>query len=104
MEKPKEETYFLDKNKQPIYVGSKVRVVTNFNTTIHGIYVDYLICKTAGGYLFSYLCSEKGQVLPPGYTGGYMKDCIPEEAHLGHDTLIFSPGRKQVPQWEVLEA
>ncbi len=102
LDKIKEETYFLDKNGIDIKVGDNVRVYTNFNVETHGKFVDYSVHKTAGGYLFSYLCSEKGAVLPKGYTGAFMNDCIPEECCISHDKLIFHPKKRQVNQWEII--
>lgn len=49
-------------------VGSIVRRNTEINFEVHGNWVDYRVILQGTTPLLSYLKSEKGQVLPIGYT------------------------------------
>jgi len=69
----RETTMFADKNGREIFLGDVVRadVSAPFDTT-HGTWAEYEITKAAGGYVLSYSRSEKGCMLPFGYTGQFL--------------------------------
>lgn len=69
-----ESTLFADIHGREIMVGDRVRLSTEINVEVHGKWVDYTVIKRPGGYALSYLISEKGQILPVGYSGNYMPD------------------------------
>ncbi|MEL6758191.1 MAG: hypothetical protein AAFP81_17300 [Pseudomonadota bacterium] len=68
----KETTYFSDCNGDEIFVGDTVRIKNSINRDLHGDWSDYRVIKRPGGYAFSYLTSEKGQIVPRGMLGSYM--------------------------------
>jgi hypothetical protein len=96
-----ERTMFLDKTGRDICVDDVVRAPTK-NLEVHGTWCKYKIKKAPGGYVMSYLTSEKGQIFPEGYTGGYMHDVLPDKDEHDTKTLIFTRVPLQVSQWEVL--
>lgn len=94
-----EDTMFLDLTGKMIRTGHVIQVVLTFNNAVHGDWAWYRIEKAPGGYKLSYLKSEKGQVLPPGYTGGYMQDSLPEDEEVSLKTLVFTRVPIQVKGW-----
>lgn len=99
-----EETMFNDKGDVPIRVGDVVRMATTGNVELHGTWCEYRIRKAPGGYVFSYLRSEKGQILPEGYTGGYMADSLPDKDEHDIKTLVFTLKPIRVNGWQIMSA
>jgi hypothetical protein len=96
-----EDTLFLDAEGTPIRVGDIVRAPVTINQRFHGTWADYRIRKAPGGYVMAYLRSEKGPVLPEGYTAGYMTDNIPDSDETDLKTLAFALVPIQVMAWKV---
>jgi hypothetical protein len=81
---------FIDNDSVEICEEDIVRHHTDFNPDVHGDYVDYVIVYRNGHWMTSYWKSEKGQVLPVGYTCGtiqelYMTDISKEFYFTDHD-------------------
>jgi hypothetical protein len=68
-----ESTLFADKDGYEIFLGDVVRAAIQepFQHT-HGTWAEYEITKAAGGYVLSYTRSEKGCILPFGYTSQFI--------------------------------
>jgi hypothetical protein len=68
-----ETTLFADNQGKEIFLGDVVRaqIKEPFQDT-HGTWAEYEITKAAGGYVLSYVRSEKGCILPFGYTAQFM--------------------------------
>lgn len=98
----REETMFLDSTGEMIRLGDIVRAPITINQHTHGTWGDYRIRKAPGGYLLSYLRSEKGQVLPEGYTGGFMADCLPDEDERDLKPLVFATVPIAVSGWTII--
>lgn len=90
---------FLASDGQPLCVGDEVRAPVSINQNVHGTWAEYEIKKAPGGYVLSYLRSEKGQVLPIGYTAGYMYETIPDDDEVDHKTLVFTQVPIQIDSW-----
>lgn len=86
----REDTLFLASDGQPILVGDIIRAPITINQDVHGTWADYRIRKGPGGYIMSYKRSEKGEVLPPDYTGGYMADLLARDDERDIKALIFA--------------
>lgn len=99
-----EETMFLDCSGIPIRVGDVVQATISINQHVHGDWVQYRVRKAPGGYVLAYHCSEKGAVLPPGYTGGFMTEVIPEDDEQDMKSLIFAVVPIQISGWRVIPA
>ncbi|CAN5571455.1 hypothetical protein BH10PSE14_BH10PSE14_06140 [soil metagenome] len=99
----REATMFLDATGKEIRLGDVVRAPIDINQSLHGTWGEYRIRKAPGGYLLSYLRSEKGQILPEGYTGGYMADCIPRDDETDLKTLVFTQVPVQVSSWRIVD-
>lgn len=93
---------FLDAAGTMIRMGDVIRAPITINQKVHGTWGEYRIRKAPGGYLLSYLRSEKGQILPEGYTGGYMADCIPDEEETDLKTLVFTQVPIQISGWTIV--
>lgn len=98
-----EETMFLDKNGTPIMLGDIVLKPVTGNTELHGTWAKYRIRKAPGGYVFSYLISENGKILPEGYTAGYMHDQLSDEDEVDLKTLVFTLKPVKVMAWEIVK-
>lgn len=98
----REETMFLDASGEMILLGDIIRAPITINQYVHGTWGEYRIKKAPGGYLLSYLRSEKGQILPEGYTGGYMADCLPDEDEADAKTLVFTQVPIRVSGWSII--
>lgn len=99
----KEETMFLDCDGTPILLGDIIRAPIVINKTLHGTWGDYRIKKAPGGYVLSYIRSEKGKIFPEGYTGGYMHDQLHDDDEVDIKTLIFTEKPVQARQWKLVE-
>lgn len=71
----------------PVRVGDVVRKACD-NDEVHGPWVDYLVDKAPGGYVLRYIRSDKGWVLPLGYTAGNLMEHAMEETSL--KMVVFS--------------
>lgn len=98
----REDTMFLDAGGTMIRLGDVVRAPVAINQQLHGTWAEYRIRKAPGGYLLSYIRSEKGAILPEGYTGGYMADCIPEDSETDLKTLVFTMVPIRVDGWQII--
>ena len=94
-----EDTLFLDCHGDPILVGDVIRAPITINQGTHGTWGEYAIRKGPGGYILSYRSSEKGPILPEGYTGGYMTECLPDEDEIDIKSLIFARVPIRVQGW-----
>jgi hypothetical protein len=97
-----EQTMFLDCHGEDICLGSIIRAPVEINQTVHGEWAEYEIRKAPGGYVLSYRCSEKGAVLPPGYTGGFMADSLPDADERDLKSLIFATVPLRVEGWIIV--
>lgn len=69
----RERTMFADKHGTELFLGDVVRTAIKDPFTVtHGLWADYEITKAAGGYVLSYIRSDKGCILPFGYTAQFM--------------------------------
>lgn len=97
-----EETMFLDYRGGAILLGDVVRVPITINQELHGEWAYYRVRKAPGGYVFSYLRSEKGQILPEGYTAGYMHDQLTGSDEHDMKTLVFTLRPVRVSSWVIM--
>lgn len=72
-------TGLTDRKKEKVFGRMVVRHFTDFNEEFHGTYVDYEIIYRNGIWMCSYLRSEKGQVLPRGYTCGSVSEALMQD-------------------------
>ncbi|KTE23135.1 MULTISPECIES: hypothetical protein [unclassified Sphingopyxis] len=93
---------FLDCNGVEICTGHVVRAPITGNRELHGAWADYTVEKAPGGYKLSYLRSEKGDILPVGYTGGYMADTLPDDDEFDIKALVFTKMPLRVSGWEIV--
>lgn len=76
----RESTEFADRDGKEIFLGDVVRAeIEEPFQDMHGTWAEYEITKAAGGYVLSYTRSEKGCVLPFGYTATFMNQFGGEE-------------------------
>jgi hypothetical protein len=97
-----EDTMFLDKSGRPIHVDAVIRAPIDINQELHGTWGEYRVKKAPGGYILSYLRSEKGQILPEGYTGGYMHEQLSGEDEIDLKTLVFTKKPIKVSRWTIV--
>lgn len=93
---------FLDCNGVEICTGHVVRAPITGNRELHGAWADYTVEKAPGGYKLSYLRSENGDILPVGYTGGYMADTLPDSDEFDIKALVFTQVPLRVSGWEII--
>jgi hypothetical protein len=73
----RERTMILDTTGRMICVGDIIRhPIQEPFQEMHGTWGEYVVEKAPGGYRLSYWQSEKGKVMPRGYTGGYMQEFV----------------------------
>ena len=99
---PAEPTMFVDVDGHHIMTGDVVRKPVRINQELHGTWADYRVRKAPGGYVFSYIVSEKGAILPEGYTAGYMADQLEDEDEVDMKTLVFTLRPIRVTQWKTI--
>lgn len=67
-------TGLLDINGIEVYEGDIIKIPCNTNQDFHGKYTLNEIVKVNGQWISSYLTSETGKKLPPGYSRGFLLD------------------------------
>lgn len=99
--KSREETMVHDMEGQMICVGDVVQMeveepLREFG--YHGDWCQYDVRKCPGGYQLSYFLSQKGQVLPKGYTGGLLTDFIAKPGNMDLKAILSAtvPIRSQL--------
>jgi hypothetical protein len=80
-----------DSAGQEIFVGDIVRREVTGNVDYHGTWSDYKVQLQGHVPVLSYLVSEKGQKLPPGYTGCCLSDVYDRKLFLFGDTKTLKP-------------
>ena len=87
-----------DSNGIEFKVGSVVRLETD-NKKMHGDWVDYEISLQGTTPLLIYLYSEKGDILPKGYTGCCLSDYYDHKMFLfAKDSLSLRPDEQLLIQ------
>jgi hypothetical protein len=87
----RERTMILDTKGRMICVGDIIRhPVQEPFQEMHGSWGEYVIEKAPGGYRMSYWQSEKGKVLPRGYTGGYMHEFVMDHECKNLKEMVFA--------------
>lgn len=73
---PDGHTGLYDSNGQAIMIGAVVMkwIEDDHPKSVHGSWVKYKVKQQGMTPILSYLCSEKGQVLPAGYTASILAD------------------------------
>ncbi len=67
-------TGLYDSDKKPIRIGCIVRRYKDDKDDIHGSWVDYRVRARGMTPCLYYLRSERGQILPEGYTASILAD------------------------------
>lgn len=68
------ETGLHDSDGNMIHIGDHVRKPCEINTELHGTWSEYEITQRGIVPVLMYVKSEKGQILPRGYTGQPLSD------------------------------
>ncbi len=68
------DTGLRDSNGAPIHIGDFVKKPVDCNHEVHGEWAIYEVRTQGVVPILSYVRSEKGQVLPEGYTGSVLSD------------------------------
>lgn len=99
----RERTLFSDRAGEEIFLGDVVRtqIEEAFQHT-HGAWAEYEVTKAAGGYVLSYVRSEKGCVLPFGYTATFINQYALDELP-DLKMLLWSKEIVRHPALEVVE-
>jgi hypothetical protein len=99
----REGTMVLDATGKLICVGDIVRLGTEepFNER-HGAWCDYVVEKSPAGYRLAYIRSEKGQVLPKGYTAGFMNEFVMEKEDKSFKEMVFLTVPVQTKRLEIV--
>lgn len=87
-------TGLCDSQGKEIHIGDIVRRFSDFNVEVHGTYVDYTVVQVGIVPILSYLISEKGQVLPKGYTAQPLSDLY------GTKNLVFAEDSMELEPYE----
>lgn len=93
-----EYTEFLDKNNVEICESDVVKKKVTVNKELHGDFALYEVLKINGVWVLSYLCSEKGQVLPKGYLRSFLLD----EFEIDTELFLWSEEYKPRTELEVV--
>jgi hypothetical protein len=68
-------TGLCDSHGTPIVIGDLVRKNTDCNQDLHGEWTDYRVSLRGMVPVLLYVRSQKGQILPGGYTGKPLSEC-----------------------------
>lgn len=92
-------TTLKDKNDKEIFGGDVIKIPCDINDEFHGGFTLHEVLFRNGIWIHLYLTSEKGDILPKGYTGGELL------SHFIHDmkTLIFSEDAAEDTEIEVVD-
>lgn len=83
MTREKKPTGLCDSNGDMIHIGDQIKFTVTGNEELHGEYCIYDVKKRGMVPIIVYNRSEKGQILPKGYTGSVLSD------YYDHKELIF---------------
>lgn len=91
-------TGIKDMHQEEIYEKDVLKV-PSINEHIHGDYAYQEVIYRNGTWIVQYVRSEKGQILPRGYTAGILIDCCGE---YDHKNIVFDDGYLNLLEVEVV--
>lgn len=98
---PRRPTLYLtglcDSNGREMKVGDLVRMKNTMGHEVHGNYADYEVRLQGGVPILSYVCSETGAALPPGYLAQLLSDLYDRKLFMfTDDTKRLTPYETEV--------
>jgi uncharacterized phage protein (TIGR01671 family) len=90
-------TGLKDKDGKDIYEGDILKR-PSINNEVHGDYSYQEVVFRNGTWIVQYLRSEKGKILPRGYTAGELIDCYEYD----QENLVFYEGNVKYTEIEVI--
>jgi len=89
---PRVSTGLSDSMGVEIYIGDKVAIDTSINKEVHGEWAVYTVEQRGLTPVLMYDYSEKGQILPKGYTGCCLSDFYNSKMFMFHkDPRALTP-------------